>query len=155
MPVQSFCTRCGHVSSQAVCKACVLLEGLNKGKPKLGIGKSSKVTQRMKEDPTSLIEEDSNDKTGCKSDFKSTRVYSAKKVNKENSSDESTSKQCASKVGNIEDIGSKESTCSSGGNCSGDCKNKKTRKVISLRENPDLVTGLLENMKINKNDLDF
>jgi hypothetical protein len=30
-----------------ICKACVMLEGLNKGKPKLGIGKSSKALQHM------------------------------------------------------------------------------------------------------------
>ena len=45
MPTQSWCERCGHVSSQTVCKACVLLEGLNKGKPRLGLGKSSKVEE--------------------------------------------------------------------------------------------------------------
>ena len=28
------CTRCGYLSSQAVCKACMLLEGLNKNRPK-------------------------------------------------------------------------------------------------------------------------
>ncbi|ELU09290.1 hypothetical protein CAPTEDRAFT_102102 [Capitella teleta] len=43
MPVQGTCTRCGYVSSQDVCKACLLLEGLNKGMPKLGIGKPHKV----------------------------------------------------------------------------------------------------------------
>ncbi|MPC33893.1 cytoplasmic tRNA 2-thiolation protein 1-like isoform X2 [Portunus trituberculatus] len=47
MPTQSICERCGHVSSQAVCKACVLLEGLNKGKPRLGLGKSSKVEEHL------------------------------------------------------------------------------------------------------------
>lgn len=31
------CARCGYLSSQAVCKACVLLEGLNKNRPKRGI----------------------------------------------------------------------------------------------------------------------
>ncbi len=30
-----------------ICKACVMLEGLNKGKPKLGIGKSNKAIQHM------------------------------------------------------------------------------------------------------------
>jgi len=39
MPVQGTCSRCGYISSMALCKACVLLEGLNKGRPKLGIGK--------------------------------------------------------------------------------------------------------------------
>jgi cytoplasmic tRNA 2-thiolation protein 1 len=33
--------------SMEICKACVMLEGLNKGKPKLGIGKSSKAMQHM------------------------------------------------------------------------------------------------------------
>lgn len=31
------CERCGYLSSQAVCKACVLLEGLNKARPRTGI----------------------------------------------------------------------------------------------------------------------
>ena len=33
------CERCGYMSSNAVCKACILLEGLNKGLPNFGIGK--------------------------------------------------------------------------------------------------------------------
>ncbi|KAI4215872.1 MAG: hypothetical protein LQ351_001860 [Letrouitia transgressa] len=31
------CVRCGYLSSQSVCKACVLLEGLNKNRPKTEI----------------------------------------------------------------------------------------------------------------------
>jgi cytoplasmic tRNA 2-thiolation protein 1 len=31
------CERCGYLSSQAVCQACVLLEGLNKARPRTGI----------------------------------------------------------------------------------------------------------------------
>jgi cytoplasmic tRNA 2-thiolation protein 1 len=31
------CQRCGYMSSQAICKACTLLEGLNKNKPKVEI----------------------------------------------------------------------------------------------------------------------
>lgn len=42
MPERRNCTRCGFVSSQEICKACVLLEGLNRGLPRLGIGKSNK-----------------------------------------------------------------------------------------------------------------
>lgn len=42
MPVQGVCKRCGYISSQPLCKACVLLEGLNKGLPRLGIGKTTK-----------------------------------------------------------------------------------------------------------------
>ncbi|KAI9017138.1 hypothetical protein BC832DRAFT_9115 [Gaertneriomyces semiglobifer] len=36
------CERCGYMSSQKLCKACVLLEGLNKGLPKVAIGNSAK-----------------------------------------------------------------------------------------------------------------
>jgi cytoplasmic tRNA 2-thiolation protein 1 len=32
--VMGQCSRCGYLSSQEVCKACVLLEGLNKSRPK-------------------------------------------------------------------------------------------------------------------------
>ena len=32
------CTKCGYLSSQSVCKACLLLEGLNKSRPKAVIG---------------------------------------------------------------------------------------------------------------------
>lgn len=31
------CERCGYLSSQTICKACVLLEGLNKARPRTGI----------------------------------------------------------------------------------------------------------------------
>lgn len=31
------CVRCGYLSSQAICKACMLLEGLNKNRPKMDI----------------------------------------------------------------------------------------------------------------------
>lgn len=47
LPTQGLCSQCGYISSQEVCKACVMLEGLNKGLPKLGIGKSSKVKKRV------------------------------------------------------------------------------------------------------------
>lgn len=42
LPEQTKCTRCGYISSQEVCKACRILEGLNKGMPRLGISKSKK-----------------------------------------------------------------------------------------------------------------
>ncbi|CAH0406681.1 unnamed protein product [Chilo suppressalis] len=49
LPTQRLCVRCKFVSSQEVCKACVLLEGLNKGLPRLGIGKSSKAKKMLEE----------------------------------------------------------------------------------------------------------
>ncbi|KAK6483663.1 cytoplasmic tRNA 2-thiolation protein 1-like [Huso huso] len=47
MPVQGICVRCGYISSQKLCKACVLLEGLNRGLPKLGIGKHHKLHHKL------------------------------------------------------------------------------------------------------------
>ena len=41
MPVRGTCSRCGYISSQRLCKACVLLEGLNRGLPRVGIGKAT------------------------------------------------------------------------------------------------------------------
>jgi cytoplasmic tRNA 2-thiolation protein 1 len=32
------CQRCGYISSQDVCKACMLLEGLNKNRPRIELG---------------------------------------------------------------------------------------------------------------------
>lgn len=49
MPVQGVCERCGYISSNAVCKACVMLEGLNKGLPRLGIGKTHKERRKMEQ----------------------------------------------------------------------------------------------------------
>ncbi|KAF1388949.1 hypothetical protein PFLUV_G00068230 [Perca fluviatilis] len=47
MPVQGTCNRCGYISSQALCKSCVLLEGLNRGLPKLGIGKHHRLHDKI------------------------------------------------------------------------------------------------------------
>lgn len=59
-PSRGTCNRCGFVSSQQPCKACVLLEGLNRGLPKLGIGKKSRgnrmIAQQEKELATALKE---------------------------------------------------------------------------------------------------
>lgn len=41
LPTIMNCIRCGYISSNKICKACVLLEGLNKGKAKLAIGRGS------------------------------------------------------------------------------------------------------------------
>ena len=50
MPMQTTCTRCNFISSNDVCKACVLLEGLNKGRPRLGIGKIHKERRKWNEE---------------------------------------------------------------------------------------------------------
>lgn len=49
LPERGTCSRCGFVSSQKLCKACVLLDGLNRGLPRLGISKTSKVNRAIAE----------------------------------------------------------------------------------------------------------
>lgn len=39
VPTKMNCEKCGFVSSNKLCKACVLLEGLNSGKPRTAIGR--------------------------------------------------------------------------------------------------------------------
>jgi cytoplasmic tRNA 2-thiolation protein 1 len=49
------CKKCGYMSSQDICKACMLLEGLNKNRPKMEIEvdvedeESSTLRRRMEE----------------------------------------------------------------------------------------------------------
>ena len=50
---QGRCVQCGYMSSQRVCKACMLLEGLNKGKPKMGLEKQRRSTEDKETIPTS------------------------------------------------------------------------------------------------------
>ncbi|CAD7013691.1 cytoplasmic tRNA 2-thiolation protein 1 [Ceratitis capitata] len=60
-PERGTCGRCGFVSSQQPCKACILLEGLNRGLPKLGIGKKSKGDRmRAKQDQELALRERAN-----------------------------------------------------------------------------------------------
>ncbi|KAK6747084.1 hypothetical protein RB195_000366 [Necator americanus] len=42
MPTLTNCTRCGYISSQKLCKACLLLEGLNTGRTDMGIKRKPK-----------------------------------------------------------------------------------------------------------------
>ncbi|CAB3252006.1 unnamed protein product [Arctia plantaginis] len=84
LPTQGICTRCKFVSSQEVCKACVLLEGLNKGLPRLGIGKSSKAKRMLEEynstqvNGTDLLADAVNDLNDVNLD-KSNKIDSKKK----------------------------------------------------------------------------
>lgn len=47
MPEQGTCERCGYISSQKWCKACVLLDGLNRGLPRLGVSRTRNGKQRQ------------------------------------------------------------------------------------------------------------
>ncbi|KAJ0963489.1 hypothetical protein J5N97_028611 [Dioscorea zingiberensis] len=50
MPEQGTCERCGYISSQKLCKACVLLDGLNRGLPKQGIGRTKGLNKSKDEE---------------------------------------------------------------------------------------------------------
>lgn len=65
LPERRNCSRCGFVSSQEICKACIMLEGLNRGLPKLGIGKSTKVKKVI--DSVANNKSENNDKIKLKS----------------------------------------------------------------------------------------
>lgn len=71
IPTLTRCTRCNYVSSQEICKACILLEGLNKGLPRLGIGKSSKVKR--------ILQENERKTNGCKGKENSTCLCNSSK----------------------------------------------------------------------------
>ena len=51
LPVQGTCERCGYISSMSLCKACNLLEGLNRGLPKLGVGKTNRMRKLFNLEP--------------------------------------------------------------------------------------------------------
>lgn len=65
LPERRNCSHCGFVSSQEICKACIMLEGLNRGLPKLGIGKSTKVKKVI--DSVANNKSENNDKIKLKS----------------------------------------------------------------------------------------
>jgi cytoplasmic tRNA 2-thiolation protein 1 len=58
MATVTTCIRCGYISSNKLCKACVLLEGLNKGMAKLAIGRTS---QKLLDDAAEKLELDRRD----------------------------------------------------------------------------------------------
>lgn len=43
IPEKLNCTKCGFISSNKVCKACVLLDGLNRGRPKIALGNKAMI----------------------------------------------------------------------------------------------------------------
>ncbi|KAJ9065927.1 cytosolic thiouridylase subunit Ctu1 [Entomophthora muscae] len=54
LPPQKTCERCGYISSNLICKACVLLEGLNRGLPQLGIGHTNRIRKIHGDTPENL-----------------------------------------------------------------------------------------------------
>lgn len=137
LPIQRICSRCKFVSSQEVCKACVLLEGLNKGLPKLGIGKSSKAKRMLEEyhskqaqNRTHVLENAVNDLNDVNTDIK-------------------VSFNCRNKKGlfNGNDTvhNSNISKCCG----SGHCKSKEVKNIDSVASNKK-INALLEEYGLDK-----
>lgn len=137
LPIQRICSRCKFVSSQEVCKACVLLEGLNKGLPKLGIGKSSKAKRMLEEyhskqaqNRTHVLENAVNDLNDVNTDIK-------------------VSFNCRNKKGlfNRNDTvhNSNKSKCCG----SGHCKSKEVKNIDSVASNKK-INALLEEYGLDK-----
>lgn len=136
LPTQRICSRCKFVSSQEVCKACVLLEGLNKGLPKLGIGKSSKAKKMLQE-------------YNAKQKRESTSLEKAVQDLDESTNDNiNTNKSCRSglcknkndKQKINENIVNNDTQCSSKKCCSGSCRSNQG----IAKENNSKINLLLE-----------
>jgi cytoplasmic tRNA 2-thiolation protein 1 len=65
LPPQRSCSRCGYISSQDVCKACLLLEGLNRGLPHLAVGKSSRVKRLLQQKDGDESKQSSSNNNCC------------------------------------------------------------------------------------------
>ncbi|CAI2351315.1 unnamed protein product [Caenorhabditis sp. 36 PRJEB53466] len=59
MPTLKTCERCGYMTSQKMCKACLLIEGLNTGNTDLGVRKTKKTTKMT------VVREASQEEGGC------------------------------------------------------------------------------------------
>ncbi|XP_026742667.1 cytoplasmic tRNA 2-thiolation protein 1 [Trichoplusia ni] len=117
LPTQRICSRCKFVSSQEVCKACVLLEGLNKGLPKLGIGKSSKAKRMLEEYNSKQTQNESNKLEEAVKDLKDVSNVATDKSkglcrNKKNTNKEND---------NVDNKCNKNNCC--GGTCKSNAKN--------------------------------
>ncbi|CAG5011605.1 unnamed protein product [Parnassius apollo] len=152
LPSQRTCIRCNFVSSQEVCKACVLLEGLNKGLPKLGIGKSSKAKKMLEE----YNAQQTNYKESLQAAVKELDDFQSEKELCISNSKNCKSGLCKGKTKlNINSLlnpndytnGSNAQECCS--NCSGNCERTKVNAYV---DNPKVNT-LLEKYVISETNI--
>lgn len=112
LPTQGICTRCKFVSSQEVCKACVLLEGLNKGLPRLGIGKSSKAKRMLEEynskhvNGKNLLADAVNDLNDASLDKSNNRYKNKKSSSNTNTTCNKNKNNCCEGTGKCQNQGS-------------------------------------------------
>ncbi|XP_019637863.1 PREDICTED: cytoplasmic tRNA 2-thiolation protein 1-like [Branchiostoma belcheri] len=126
MPTQGTCARCGYISSNELCKACVLLEGLNKGLPKLGIGKPHKarLALGLTNTPDTTTAPGSQRKEGCQSCSCRSRPYAAVSdtpgCNKDNrlSSQSKEDNRLTDSIAKQEELGASYTVGAGGDSCS-------------------------------------
>ncbi|KAJ8725403.1 hypothetical protein PYW08_003586 [Mythimna loreyi] len=136
LPMQRICSRCKFVSSQEVCKACVLLEGLNKGLPKLGIGKSSKAKRMLEEYHAKQAQNETV--------LEDVVHY----LNDTSISDDKGNKNCRSKKDSNKENTSNGETCSKNNCCGGGCRSKTNVDVATSNKKLDM---LLEQYGLDDN----
>lgn len=134
LPTQRICSRCNFVSSQEVCKACVLLEGLNKGLPKLGIGKSSKA-KRMLEEYHAMQTQNAGTLVDVIKDLNDTSIAvdNSRRINNKN-------------IANKENA-SNNDICNKNNCCGGSCKSKTNVDPATSNKKLDM---LLEQYGLNE-----
>ena len=80
MPIQTTCGRCGYISSAALCKACIMLDGLNRGRPQLSIGKNNKRKKILKQEADKLALYEAEKVTGSVENEKSSVLVDDEKL---------------------------------------------------------------------------
>ncbi|KAL0841755.1 hypothetical protein ABMA28_014020 [Loxostege sticticalis] len=147
LPTQGICVRCKFVSSQEVCKACVLLEGLNKGLPRLGVGKSSKAKKMLAEyNAKQEQEKGSLEQAIIDLDDSSNLIDDKNKSNKVTKAKSCRSGSCKSnnKVNNGSTVNNDK--CSSKECCTGRCKSNQGNDID---QGNSKINSLLEEYGIN------
>merc|ERR1711893_238787 len=65
LPSRMACKLCGFISSTEICKACVLLKGLNMGKPKMAVTGKIDMTDELSSKVSACGIDDKNNKQCC------------------------------------------------------------------------------------------
>uniref|UniRef100_A0A0N5A210 Cytoplasmic tRNA 2-thiolation protein 1 n=1 Tax=Parastrongyloides trichosuri TaxID=131310 RepID=A0A0N5A210_PARTI len=67
VPDLLLCQKCGYISSQKICKACLLLTGLENDDPHIGVSKKKKWKAEIKIEPNSVIMDNTTGLSSCQS----------------------------------------------------------------------------------------
>lgn len=143
-PERRTCTRCGFIASQEICKACVLLEGLNRGIPTLGVGKSNKAKRLL---GLKVGNESENKTENGRAKMKADRVKGRRSKKKKDLNKSSEPGTC---------IRNNAICCGGNGNCSNkdDSANlgSKSEDVESNRESDQNFDTFLQSFNLDREE---